>query len=92
MARFSFCRLAPFASPVACLPRVAPRSWAVPIDLDLDSECAPRGPGWFDSSWELECGLEVREGLPTDAKLHEWLMAALVRPGAGASVGLPAAS
>jgi len=32
-----------------------------------------RGPGWFDSSWELENGLEVREGLPADAGLDEWL-------------------
>ncbi len=34
---------------------------------------ARRGPGWFDSNWELQCGLEVREGLPEDAKLHEWM-------------------
>jgi hypothetical protein len=34
---------------------------------------APGGPGWFDSSWELDRGLEVREGLPSDASLHEWL-------------------
>ena len=31
------------------------------------------GPGWFDSSWDLQRGLEVREGLPEDAKLHEWI-------------------
>ena len=31
------------------------------------------GPGWFDSSWELENGLDVREGLPADAGLDEWL-------------------
>ena len=34
---------------------------------------APRGPGWFDSSWELGRGLEVREGLPADATVQEWL-------------------
>ncbi|HKX41312.1 MAG TPA: hypothetical protein VJO99_09155 [Burkholderiaceae bacterium] len=34
---------------------------------------APRGPGWFDSSWELGHGLEVREGLPADATVLEWL-------------------
>jgi hypothetical protein len=33
------------------------------------------GPGWFDSSWELENGLDVREGLPADAGLDEWLAA-----------------
>jgi hypothetical protein len=35
------------------------------------------GPGWFDSSMELMRGLDVREGLPADASLNEWLMAAL---------------
>jgi len=35
------------------------------------------GPGWFDSSWELVNGLEVREGLPGDAGLHEWLAVCL---------------
>ena len=33
----------------------------------------PLGPGWFDSSWELGKGLDVREGLPADAGLEEWL-------------------
>ena len=37
-----------------------------------------RGPGWFDSSWDLRCGLEVREGLPADAKLNEWLEVCLM--------------
>lgn len=80
MARFSFRRLAPLASHGAC-GRLALRPWGVPIALDLDREYAAHGPGWFDSSWDLECGLEVREGLPVDAKLHEWLIDALVRPG-----------
>ena len=31
------------------------------------------GPGWFHSSWELGQGLDVREGLPADAGLDEWL-------------------
>jgi hypothetical protein len=34
---------------------------------------ARRGPGWFDSSWDLERGLDVCEGLPEDARLHEWI-------------------
>jgi hypothetical protein len=33
----------------------------------------PRGPGWFDSSWDLVNGLDVCEGLPADAGLDEWL-------------------
>ena len=36
-----------------------------------------KGPGWFDSSWDLECGLDVREGLPGDARLNEWLTVCL---------------
>ncbi len=32
-----------------------------------------RGPGWFDSSHDLQRGLEVREGLPEDLKLKAWL-------------------
>lgn len=36
-----------------------------------------QGPGWFDSSWELVQGLEVREGLPGDARLNEWLAVCL---------------
>jgi hypothetical protein len=34
-----------------------------------------RGPGWFESSWELRSGLEVQEGLPGDLGAHEWLEA-----------------
>ena len=40
-------------------------------------ERPPRGPGWFDSSWELVQGLDVREGLPGDARLTEWLSVCL---------------
>jgi len=32
-----------------------------------------RGPGWFESSWDLRAGLEVREGWPDDVRLDEWL-------------------
>jgi hypothetical protein len=40
-----------------------------------------RGPGWFDSSWELHRGCEVREGLPADSTLREWLEAWLYPSG-----------
>ena len=40
-----------------------------------------RGPGWFDSSWDLRTGLEVREGLPEDVRLEEWLDAFCAQPG-----------
>jgi hypothetical protein len=46
--------------------------------LRLDAACvdhqpASQGPGWFDSSWDLIRGLDVREGPPGDARLNEWL-------------------
>ena len=30
------------------------------------------GPGWYESSRELESGLQVSEGAPGDALLAEW--------------------
>ena len=42
-----------------------------------DAEDRQRGPGWFDSSWDLQRGLEVREGLPGDPQLNEWIEACL---------------
>ena len=29
--------------------------------------------GWFDSTWELQQGLDVAEGLPSDVPLEAWL-------------------
>ena len=46
---------------------------ALRLDDDADDDAGPKGPGWFDSSWELVRGLEVREGVPGDAGLYEWL-------------------
>ncbi|MEO8309726.1 MAG: hypothetical protein ABI520_01010 [Caldimonas sp.] len=31
------------------------------------------GPGWFDSSWELHRGLEVRENWSDDERVHGWI-------------------
>jgi hypothetical protein len=53
----------------------------------LDGERSAFGPGWFDSSWELVCGLDVREGMPADAPLFEWLAAALRSPEGGRPTG-----
>jgi hypothetical protein len=35
--------------------------------------CAPAGPGWFDSSWDLRRGLEVREDESGAAHLCGWI-------------------
>ena len=45
--------------------------------LAAEVEAPLKGPGWFDSSWDLVSGLEVREGLPGDARLNEWLSVCL---------------
>ena len=34
---------------------------------------AVAGPGWFDSSWDLHCGLEVRESWSDDERVHDWI-------------------
>lgn len=31
------------------------------------------GPGWFESSWDLRRGLEVREGGEADSGLRVWI-------------------
>ena len=45
--------------------------------VDEPEERLPQGPGWFDSSWELVQGLDVREGPRGDARLNEWLVVCL---------------
>ncbi len=49
------------------------------LGLWPDSESTD-GPGWFDSSWDLVRGLEVREGVPDDAPLEAWLQACVAAP------------
>ena len=41
--------------------------------LCLSKGVAVAGPGWFDSSWDLRCGLAVREGWPSDISLAIWV-------------------
>jgi hypothetical protein len=31
------------------------------------------GPGWFESSWELRRGLEVKEGWTDDDRVRDWI-------------------
>lgn len=35
----------------------------------------PHGPGWFDSSWDLDQGLEVAVALPGDPPFMAWIEA-----------------
>jgi hypothetical protein len=34
---------------------------------------AAAGPGWFDSSWDLRRGLEVREDWSDDERVRDWI-------------------
>jgi hypothetical protein len=38
-----------------------------------DARAHPVGPGWFESSWDLQRGLEVREDWSGEARLHGWI-------------------
>ena len=58
----------PFELALAAIP-IAP-----PSPRRLDAHYAGvDGPGWFDSSWELRRGLEVKEGWCGDDRLHGWI-------------------
>ena len=69
---------------------------ALPRRSSSDRPGALAGPGWYDSSHELSRGLDVREGLPSDAPLDDWLRLwlctvapAMVAPGGAASATGP---
>ena len=76
MARFH-CLIRPLARLFGRHAMVSLRTMrALQLD-DQQEEPGPHGPGWFDSSWELVRGLDVREGLPGNAGLNEWLAVCL---------------
>ena len=60
----------------------------LPIDTKAAAHPGPVGPGWFDSSWDLRTGLQVKEGLPGDLPPHGWLEGWLQRVGAGGGASL----
>ena len=56
---------------VAALPPPSP-----PIEVRRDEPTRPHrptGPGWFDSSWDLHRGLDVREGWSDDDRVDGWI-------------------
>ena len=57
-----------------------------------DLEQAPRGPGWFDSSWELRRGLDVHEGWFGDDSLNGWIESFLFAQRASGRTASPSAS
>jgi hypothetical protein len=58
-----------------------------PVEASPASVPLPEGPGWFDSSWILRAGLEVREGWPGDAAPSGWFER-WFQPAAGGVAGL----
>lgn len=68
MASFSFEQHSASTRPDADSARMAAATFGTAAGSAPDA-----GPGWYDSSWDLQRGLIVREGLPRDADLQEWL-------------------
>ncbi len=69
--------------PVAATPRARDR------DFD-DRTCAP---GWFDSSWELKSGLDVKEGwFGDECSLNAWIESFLFVQRASGRTVSPSAS
>jgi hypothetical protein len=49
-----------------------------PVQRSGTADDRVSAPGWFDSSWELRHGLEVKEGWFGDEALHGWIDSFLV--------------
>jgi len=50
------------------------------------------GPGWYDSSWDLRRGLDVREGWSDDERVHGWIEDFLMTQRAIGRTASPSAS
>ena len=74
---------APDLAPVAIQP--SPRHDAIAC-------LAAAGPGWFDSSWELRRGLDVREGFAEDDHVSGWIETFLLAQRAAGRTASPRAS
>jgi hypothetical protein len=61
-----------------------------PRDRSLDDRA--RAPGWFDSSWELRSGLDVKEGWFGDDSLNGWIESFLFAQRASGRTASPSAS
>jgi hypothetical protein len=84
------------ARPADCPTRLAAARHVFLSAVRFAPPCLPAveqaGPGWFDSSWDLRRGLEVREGWPRDAPLRGWIEAFLgAQPGAAGAESLSVA-
>jgi len=65
------------------MPQESPQLALVAVDVPCRSALAApplrqrapasAGPGWFDSSWELSRGLEVKESWTDDDRVRDWV-------------------
>jgi len=69
---------------------VAPQLALQAIEPARELPVQPEGPGWFDSSWILRAGLEVREGWLGDAALNAWIERWLQPAGGGSTLSFSA--
>jgi len=66
---------------------------ATPRACDRAVDDRARAPGWFDSSWELRSGLEVKEGwFGDECSLNAWIESFLVVQRASGRTASPSAS
>ncbi len=55
-------------------PSLVPRPWITTgSGPAAPAHASTAGPGWFESSWDLRRGLEVRESGEADARLRTWI-------------------
>ena len=70
MARIAY--TVPQAAPALAVLELALAPLATRAGAEWSIDQEPMGPGWHDSSWMLRKGLDVFEGVPTEAIPHEW--------------------
>ena len=77
------------------MPQTAPELALVAIQPSPPNDalaCFGAGPGWFDSSWELRRGLDVREGFAEDDHVFGWIESFLLAQRAAGRTASPSAS
>lgn len=80
-AQLPACRTRPRRSPLAVVAEVLqlqPPTGSSVIRLEPQNAARPlcdvgSAAGWFDSTWDLQQGLEISEGLPAELPLADWL-------------------
>ena len=58
---------------VPIAPTAAPDASTTASSATAGLHARPLGPGWFDSSFELQRGLVIQEGWNDDAGLRAWV-------------------